>query len=81
MFIPIYYACEASVTERRTFFRSTRDPWNPHIHQLLKYVDKLQEFYLLTGDLFYEEQSVIVRDLVRSLKDKIHYIESQEQGD
>jgi GT2 family glycosyltransferase len=31
-------------TERRTFFAPSRDPWNPHIYQLLKYVDKLQEF-------------------------------------
>lgn len=65
-----------SVSERRTFFRPTRDPWNPHIYQLLKYIDKLQEFYLSTGDVFYEEQSIVVRKLVLDLKKKIHYNES-----
>ena len=67
-----------SVSERRTFFRPTRDPWNPHIYQLLKYIDKLQEFYLSTGDVFYEEQSIVVRNLVLDLKKKIHYNESVE---
>jgi hypothetical protein len=70
-----------SVSERRTFFRPTRDPWNPHIYQLLKYIDKLQEFYLSTGDVFYEEQSIVVRKLVLDLKKKIHYNESVETGD
>jgi hypothetical protein len=65
----------APETERRTFFAPSRDPWNPHIYQLLKYVDKLQEFYLSTGDPFYEEQSQIVRNLVKDLKKKIHSIE------
>jgi hypothetical protein len=62
-------------TERRTYFAPTRDPWNPHIYQLLKYVDKLQEFYLSTGDPFYEEQSQIVRKLVKDLKVKLHSLE------
>ncbi len=62
-------------TERRTYFAPSRDPWNPHIYQMLKYVDKLQEFYLSTGDPFYEEQSQIVRTLVKDLKKKIHSIE------
>lgn len=65
----------APETERRTYFAQSRDPWNPHIYQLIKYVDKLQEFYLSTGDQFYEEQSQIVRNLVKDLKKKIHSIE------
>lgn len=61
--------------ERRTFHVPTRDPWNGHIYQMLKYIDKLQEFYLSTGDPFYEEQSKIIRKAVKNLKIKIHSIE------
>jgi hypothetical protein len=64
------------MTERRTFFVPTRDPWNHHIYQMLKYVDKLQEFYLSTGDPFYEEQSKTIRKSVEELKTKIHSLEN-----
>lgn len=61
--------------ERRTYFVPTRDPWNPHIFQMLKYIDKLQEFYISTGDPFYEEQSKIIRTAVHDLKKKIKSLE------
>lgn len=61
--------------ERRTYFVPSRDPWNPHIFQMLKYIDKLQEFYISTGDSFYEEQSKIIRTAVHDLKNKIKSLE------
>ncbi len=64
------------MTERRTYFAPTRDPWNAHIYQMLKYIDKLQEFYIETGDIFYEQQSEVIRNCIKDLKKKIHSIEN-----
>jgi len=61
--------------DRRTFFVPTRDPWNHHIYQMLKYIDKLQEFYIKNNDPFYEEQSKIIRAAVCHLKHKIKSLE------
>lgn len=65
----------ASVTERRTFFTDTRNDWNPFIYQMLKYIDKLQEYYIKTGDPFYELQSEKIRNLIKEHKQQIHQLE------
>jgi hypothetical protein len=64
-----------SVIERRTFFVETRNDWNSFIHQMIKYIDMLQEYYISTGDPFYELQSQKIRDLVKEHKQKIHQLE------
>lgn len=63
------------MTERRTFFVETRNDWNPFIYQMLKYIDKLQEYYIRTGDYFYEEQSEEIRKLIKKHKQQIHKLE------
>ena len=63
------------MSERRTFFVETRNDWNPFIYQMLKYIDTLQEYYLNTGDYFYEEQSQKIRNLIKEHKKHIHKLE------
>jgi hypothetical protein len=63
------------VTERRTYFVETRNDWNPFIYQMLKYIDKMQEYYLRTGDSFYEEQSEKIRKIIMEHKQQIHSLE------
>ena len=63
------------MTERRTYFVETRNDWNPFIYQMLKYIDKLQEYYLRTGDSFYEEQSEKIRKIIMEHKQQIHSLE------
>lgn len=42
---------------------------------MLKYIDKLQEYYINTGDYFYEEQSEKIRKLIKEHKKHIHELE------
>ena len=63
------------MTERRTYFVETRNDWNPFIYQMLKYIDKMQEYYLRTGDSFYEEQSEKIRKIIMEHKQQIHSLE------
>ena len=63
------------MTERRTYFVETRNDWNPFIYQMLKYIDKMQEYYLRTGDSFYEEQSEKIRKIIIEHKQQIHSLE------
>lgn len=63
------------MSERRTFFVETRNDWNPFIYQMLKYIDTLQEYYVRTGDYFYEEQSQKIRKLIKEHKQHIHKLE------
>lgn len=68
------------MTERRTFFVETRNDWNLFIYQMLKYVDKMQEYYITTGDEFYETQSQKVRQLVLEHKRQIHELEKFDEN-
>jgi archaellum component FlaC len=61
--------------ERRTFFSDTRNDWNPFIYQMLKYIDKLQEYYIRTGNPFYEQQSQKIRKIIKEHKQQIHELE------
>jgi hypothetical protein len=63
------------VTERRTYFVETRNDWNPFIYQMLKYIDMMQEYYIRTGDSFYEEQSEKIRKIIMEHKQQIHSLE------
>ena len=63
------------MTERRTYFVETRNDWNPFIYQMLKYIDMMQEYYIRTGDLFYEEQSEKIRKIIMEHKQQIHSLE------
>lgn len=67
------------MTERRTFFVETRNDWNPFIYQMLKYVDKMQEYYIRTGDEFYETQSQKVRQIIIEHKKQIHELEKFDE--
>lgn len=67
------------MTERRTFFVETRNDWNHFIYQMLKYVDKMQEYYITTGDEFYEEQSQKVRQIIIEHKKQIHALEKFDE--
>jgi hypothetical protein len=42
---------------------------------MLKYIDKLQEYYIRTGDPFYEIQSEKIRKLIKEHKQQIHELE------
>lgn len=42
---------------------------------MLKYIDTLQEYYVNTGDYFYEEQSQKIRNLIKEHKKHIHKLE------
>jgi hypothetical protein len=42
---------------------------------MLKYIDKMQEYYLRTGDSFYEEQSEKIRKIIMEHKQQIHSLE------
>lgn len=42
---------------------------------MLKYIDTLQEYYIDTGDPFYEIQSEKVRKLIKEHKQHIHQLE------
>jgi hypothetical protein len=42
---------------------------------MLKYIDTLQEYYIRTGDPFYEIQSEKIRKLVKEHKQHIHKLE------
>lgn len=63
------------MTERRTYFVETRNDWNPFIYQMLKYIDMMQEYYIRTGDSFYEEQSEKIRKIIMEHKQQIHSLE------
>lgn len=59
------------MTERRTFNTPLREPWNPIVYQCLRAVDCHNEQYFLTGNVWHLEQSELLRQYVRSLKDWI----------
>ena len=59
------------MTERRTFNTPLRAPWNPIVYQCLRAVDCHNEQYFLTGNVWHLEQSELLRQYVRSLKDWI----------
>jgi len=42
---------------------------------MLKYIDKLQEYYIRTGDPFYEIQAEKIRKLLKEHKQQIHQLE------
>jgi hypothetical protein len=42
---------------------------------MLKYIDMMQEYYIRTGDLFYEEQSEKIRKIIMEHKQQIHSLE------
>ena len=59
------------MTERRTFNTPLRDPWNHIVYQCLRAVDCHNAQYFLTGNVWHLEQSELLRQYVRSLKDWI----------
>jgi hypothetical protein len=59
------------MTERRTFNTPLREPWNPIVYQCLRAVDCHNAQYFLTGNAWHLEQSELLRQYVRSLKDWI----------
>lgn len=59
------------MTERRTFNTPLREPWNPIVYQCLRAVDCHNAQYFLTGNPWHLQQSELLRQYVRSLKDWI----------
>jgi hypothetical protein len=68
------------MTERRTFNTPLREPWNPIVYQCLRAVDCHNSQYFLTGNAWHLEQSELLRQYVRSLKDWIREEEAKRYG-
>ena len=69
------------MTERRTFNTPLREPWNPIVYQCLRAVDCHNSQYFLTGNVWHLEQSELLRQYVRSLKDWIREEEKNTMAD
>ena len=69
------------MTERRTFNTPLREPWNPIVYQCLRAVDCHNSQYFLTGNVWHLEQSELLRQYVRSLKDWIREEEKSTVAD
>ena len=69
------------MTERRTFNTPLRAPWNPIVYQCLRAVDCHNTQYFLTGNAWHLEQSELIRQYVRSLKDWIREEEKNTVAD
>ena len=69
------------MTERRTFNTPLREPWNPIVYQCLRAVDCHNSQYFLTGNAWHLEQSELLRQYVRSLKDWIREEEKNTMAD
>ena len=69
------------MTERRTFNTPLREPWNPIVYQCLRAVDCHNSQYFLTGNVWHLEQSELLRQYVRSLKDWIREEEKNIMAD
>jgi hypothetical protein len=65
------------MTERRTFNTPLREPWNPIVYQCLRAVDCHNAQYFLTGNAWHLQQSALLRQYVKSLKDWIREEETK----
>lgn len=61
----------------REFNTEFREPWNPVIKKCLDAIDLHTALHIETQDQFHIEQSKLLRQYVRNLKDWIHETEPE----
>lgn len=61
----------------REFNTKFREPWNPVIKKCLDAIDLHTALHIETQDQFHIEQSKLLRQYVRNLKDWIHETEPE----